>query len=251
MKLPSLILLPGWGMEPSVWSLLHEELAARYQLYSVHWRDIRAISGFKERVIQLIEEHELESFSLLGWSLGSLVALDIAHSYPTQVTGLIIIGGTSRFTVDQSGQYGDGWSPRILERMKRQLEKDMKNTLSSFYVSMFSPMEVEHGELDHFHQLIRKTFRGDEVESLLIGLDYLLHMDLRDKLEQIRAPLLLLHGEADDLCPVTASHYIFQRMKERAVLKTLPRTGHLPFRTQSQACLRWIVEFMGGLEHDK
>ncbi|HHY73278.1 MAG TPA: alpha/beta fold hydrolase [Bacillus bacterium] len=244
MKRGSIILLPGWGLNNQVWSPLQEELEKHYSLYFVDWHDIHTITDFKKRVADLIELEKLVSFFLLGCSLGSIVALEIAHSYRERAKGVVMLGGTSRFTVDPSSGYTYGWTSRIVERMKSNMRQEIRKTLVSFYTSMFSKSEIENGALDRFLSLGINQSPEENPESLLIGLDYLIQMDLRNDLHNISSPILLIHGEEDKVCPRTAADYIFQQMDGNAVLETLPFTGHLPFFTQTEECLSWIQTFV-------
>jgi pimeloyl-[acyl-carrier protein] methyl ester esterase len=250
MEKKHLIMLPGWGMEAAVWSPLQEALADDFSLLFVEWNGIKTTSCFKERVLQLITERSPESFALAGWSLGSLVALDIASTYSAQASHLILFAGTSRFTVDEATHYENGWQRKIIERMKRQLVRDKEKTLVSFYESMFSSCEREQGELTRFLDTINKNFKGDDIDSLLIGLDYLIETDFREKVEQITSPLLMIHGEEDTICPSSASQYMVNRVGEKATLQLMPGTGHVPFFTKPQECSGWIKEFIGEEKHD-
>ncbi|MEC1722680.1 alpha/beta fold hydrolase [Schinkia azotoformans] len=244
MNTQSIILLPGWGLENQVWSPLEEKLGKHYNLYFVEWHDINTITDFKQRAAHLIEIEKLSSFFLLGCSLGSIVALEIARSFPEQVKGIVMLGGTSRFTVEAATGYTNGWPSRIVERMKSNMRRDLRKTLISFYTSMFSKNEIENGELDQFLSLRINQSQENNLESLLIGLDYLNQMDLRNDLEKISSPMLLIHGEEDKVCPKTAVDYILQQMNGNAVLKTLPGTGHLPFLSKPEKCVEWIQMFI-------
>jgi pimeloyl-[acyl-carrier protein] methyl ester esterase len=250
MEKKHLVMLPGWGMEAAVWSPLQDALADDFSLVLVEWHGIKTTSCFKERVIQLITERSFDSFALAGWSLGSLVALDIASTYSAQVSHLILFAGTSRFTVDEATHYESGWQRKIIERMKRQLVRDKEKTLLSFYESMFSALEREQGETKRFLNTINKDYMGNDIDSLLLGLDYLMETDFREKVEQITSPLLLIHGEEDTICPSSASQYMVNRVGEKATLQLMPGIGHVPFFTKPRECSGWIKEFIGGEKHD-
>ncbi|WP_155837475.1 alpha/beta fold hydrolase [Aneurinibacillus terranovensis] len=142
MKQLHLVMLPGWRMEKAAFQPLIEPLSEVFQLLFVEWRGVKAPSDFKERVIKKIISVG-EPVFLLGWSLGSLAALEIASTYPKSIKGLILIGGTSRFTSGE--QYPFGWHPRILERMKKQMQQNKEKTLTVFYEAMFSGTGKEEG----------------------------------------------------------------------------------------------------------
>jgi pimeloyl-[acyl-carrier protein] methyl ester esterase len=244
MAKKNLILLPGWGMESSIWSSLEQPLSSRFQLYYVDWRGVRDSTDYVERVRHLIEEKHLDSFAIVGWSLGALVALEIASQYSTQLTHLILFGGTSRFTIDEATEYTIGWKKRIVERMQRGLEKDHQGILAAFYEMMFSKKEIKEGACDRFLTLTKQHFEGDDLHSLMVGLTFLMTTDLREHLKHIKCPTLLIHGEQDEVCPLEASQYIYNSLNMHKTLYILPEAGHLPFMTHSQVCLEWMMEFM-------
>ena len=88
------------------------------------WRGVKELSDFRERAIQLLTSTQGTVY-LMGWSLGSLVTLELASLYPNKIEGLILIGGTSRFTNDMHNTFG--WEQRIVERMKNNYSVIKKN----------------------------------------------------------------------------------------------------------------------------
>ncbi|MCF6094286.1 alpha/beta hydrolase [Microaerobacter geothermalis] len=247
MNKPQIIMLPGWGMEASVWGLFQDKLSKYFDLSFIEWRGVSSLTCFRERVIQQIETkieaENKSSLILLGWSLGSLVAFEIATRYPSIINRLIILGGTSRFIKDESEQYHVGWHRRMVERMKFQLQRDKQKCLSAFYQSMFSSGEQERGDHERFLRIVKEKFCGDDTTSLLVGLDYLIQIDLRDKLKLIQAPLLLIHGEDDRICPVSAVQHISGVVKGSEI-KILSGVGHVPFFTSVDECFVTIREFV-------
>jgi len=230
-------------MESAVWNPILEGLSHEMELDSLDWRGVGDVQEFTRRVVTYMKDQKPESLIILGWSLGSLVALDIACQFPNVVSGLILLGGTSQFTA-MEGEHGAGWHPRVVERMKRQLARDPDKTLKTFYTSMFSQEELERGEERRFLTETQAYFEGDSLESLTLGLDYLLHTDCRDALLE-QPPMLLIHGEEDGICPLMAVQSLSQQTKG-AVLRTIPGAGHIPFYTQPRICLDWMTSFLRG-----
>ncbi|RKD25608.1 hypothetical protein BEP19_01305 [Ammoniphilus oxalaticus] len=239
------LLLPGWGMESAVWSLsrsFQDGLAELGELVMVDWRGVRSEVDFMDRVVEKAIGRRAP-LMVIGWSLGSLVALDFAKRYPSFVSKLILIGGTSRFTITD-GYEQAGYAPRRLQGLKRQLARDPQQTLHAFYESMFSDSERRRGFDQQFIADVEAQFAGDEVASLGGGLDYLRAADARLSLSE-QPPLLLVHGEQDSVCPLASAQFIAEQAPI-AMLRTIPDAGHVPFYTQPQTCLHWIQSFVKG-----
>lgn len=241
-----LLLAPGWSMEAAVWEPLRADLAKIAECVSIDWRGIKRRAEFTSRV--RVEAARSDApVIIVGWSLGALAALDFAARDPSLVSKLILIGATSRFTIDDG--YDAGQDPRAVLRMSRQLARAPEKTLRRFRMSMFSDRERARGDDARFMADVQARFAGDTVESLIVGLDYLRTVDLRGALPN-QPPMLLLHGEEDPICPPQAAKYVVERA-ERATLRIIPQSGHLPFYTQPHICSREIERFLRGEQVDR
>ncbi len=241
MKQPNLIVLPGWGMEKEAFQPLIKPLSEAFNLSFIDWRDMKALDDFEERVIDTIASIDGPVY-LLGWSLGSLVSLELSSSFRERIKGFILFGATSRFTTGEN--YSFGWDPRMVERMKKQLQRNKEKTLTSFYEAMFSDAEKEAGFYHQFTKISQSEFHGDDVFSLLIGLDYLLQNDARARLHLIKAPLLMLHGREDKICPLEASSFIKENLGRKAKVRIIEGAGHIPFFTKPEECMEHIKTFI-------
>lgn len=241
MKMPNLVMLPGWGMEKGAFQPLIQPLSEVFNLSFIEWRDMKTLNDFEERVIDTIASIDGPIY-LLSWSLGSLISLELASSYREKIKGFILFGATSRFTTAEN--YSFGWDRLIVERMKKQLQRNKEKTLTSFYEAMFSEAEKEEGFYHQFNATIQREFHGDEVFSLSIGLDYLLKKDARVNLDRIETPFLLIHGREDKICPLGASSFIKENLGGKSEFHIMEGAGHIPFFTKPQECVQHIKTFI-------
>lgn len=95
---PPVILLHGIGGDHSTWDRVAEHLADRYRLLAVDQRGHGASGRTKaysfrlmaEDVWELADSLELERATLIGHSMGGLVALVAAQLQPDRVTALVV-----------------------------------------------------------------------------------------------------------------------------------------------------------------
>jgi len=243
MNKPYLIMLPGFGMNSSVWKRISGFLSKDFELIFIEWSNVDLLDGFKKKVINIIEEKHLTSFSLLGWSLGSLVAQEIVLNNLWNINNLILIGGTSSFIQHKEDGYNSGWNKRIVERMKLQLYKNSNETLFNFYDSLFSDEEKEKGYNKEFLKIMEDNIKIQSVDSLALELDYLIQKDLRNKLVDINIPLLMIHGEEDKICPIDATLYI-KNILTHSSIEIIKSGGHIPFFTNPHECYNFISKFI-------
>ncbi|MBU3071881.1 alpha/beta fold hydrolase [Clostridium estertheticum] len=243
MNKPYLIMLPGFGMNSCVWKRISGFLSRDFELIFIEWDNIDLLDGFKQKVINIIEEKQLPSFSLLGWSLGSLVAEEIVLDNLWNINNLILIGGTSSFIQHKEEGYNLGWNKRIVERMKSQLYKNPKATLFNFYDSLFSDEEKKKGYNTQFLKIMEDNIKIQSVDSLVLELDYLIQKDLRNKLVDVNIPLLMIHGEEDRICPIEATLYI-KNILTHSNIEVIKSGGHIPFFTNPHDCYYFISKFI-------
>ena len=119
-----LVLLHGWSLNLRVWDPVVRALSPYYRLITVDlpghggsdW-DPKAASPAAQawRVHETLESIT-ERYTLIGWSLGGQVALDLAAALPAHIEALGLICTTPRFLTAPGWRCGtartSGWSPQ-------------------------------------------------------------------------------------------------------------------------------------------
>ncbi|MFB5249994.1 alpha/beta fold hydrolase [Bacillus cereus] len=238
MKELKIIFIPGWGMEEGVWTLVLPYFKG-YSVQCVEWRNVKEQSEFTGRIIDVAQD---ENVILVGWSLGALAAVQAYKKIKAK--GMVLIGGTTKFT--NTSDYTSGWNSLHVERMKKNLTRKKEDTLKRFYENMFTKNELK--ENTSFEE-IALNFKGDSIQSLQLGLDYLIETDMRNELTDVKVPLLLLHGEQDVICPLSAAHSMTEN--RNAKLKVVSEAGHALCVTNFEYCANEIIQFVEGIRHDQ
>ncbi len=110
---PPVVFLHGLGGTANIW---HGVMAAMVQHHHCIAVDLRghgrsdgsgrfSIEGFASDVEQLMRHLELPAVTVVGHSMGSLVAQQLAHSRPDLVTHLVLVGAISQFEPATSDAY--------------------------------------------------------------------------------------------------------------------------------------------------
>ena len=180
------------------------------------------------------------SCSVLGWSLGGQIALELAATAPHFVERLVLVAATPRFTA--AADWPAGMRDETLARFDAALERDWRGTVGDF-------LELQvRGSADAVHVLrrLRNTLldQGEAVpEALAAGLDTLRRADLRDRLASVRQPALVISGQYDRITPPAASHALAQQLP-RARYVELRRAGHAPFLSHTAQFAGLVREFL-------
>ena len=231
------ILLPGWASGRQVWGDLPEKLSQKYITHKLNWEGIKYPEDFRSGVINYIQDNRLTDYTIIGWSLGALCALEAAFEPMDGLAGLILLAGCASFVRRSDPEYLCGWPAYVLDRMKEKLQVNKAAVLNEFQDSLFSGHEQKRSG----------NFYDDpmpEIRSLIAGLDYLKEVDLLKKINRITIPVLLVHGILDKIIPVKALKYLKDNLKGPVETFLLENTGHIPFLTQPEKVFAVIENFL-------
>ncbi len=240
---PDLVLLHGWGMNAAVWGELATELAPHFRLHCVdlpgHGASPAGGPCTLDTLADLLAAALPWRVAVCGWSFGGQVALNWALRKPDQIERLVLLAATPRFV--RGAQWDCGIDAAVLDDFARGLVHDYHATLQRF--TALQARGDAHPRIVLRRLREHLLARGEpDVAALGGGLRLLKETDLRDRLERIALPALILHGERDALVPLAAGEYL-QRVLPHATLEVFAGTGHAPFLAQPQRSARRITEF--------
>ncbi|OZM57415.1 hypothetical protein CIB95_08115 [Lottiidibacillus patelloidae] len=167
-----------------------KELANKYQviLYDLQGHGKSDYSGdpltiptLSENLSHLLEQCKIEKAYICGYSNGGFVAQDFAIRYPNQTLGIILCGGFSEVTT-------------LL--LKKQFEVGIwlaKNNLSLLASLLSFSHKVVKEDLYEMKEYFLMNNQKAIADLYTNGLQY----SCTNKLEYIKAPMLLIYGNKD------------------------------------------------------
>lgn len=247
---PDLVLLHGWGLNLRVWDRLTEALCDSFRVIAVdlpgHGRsDWSASAGTPAaqawRVLDTLAPIS-DRYSLLGWSLGGQIALDLAAAMPARVEHLVLVAATPRFAAAPDWPYGA--EPETLERLATQLRTDYRRTVSDFLDLQVRGSSESAEVLAHLRAALFEHGEA-QPEALAAGLELLRNTDLRPTLSLVRAPALVVAGQYDRVTRPAASRALAEALPNAKYVE-LRRAAHAPFLSHSAEFTRLMREFLSG-----
>lgn len=244
---PALVLLHGWGLNSAVWNQVIDDLAQHFTVYCVdlpgfginHEINVEStISAWAASVAEVINEPAI----WLGWSLGGLVATQVAVDYPNKVSGIITVASSPKFTetTDWPGIKTD-----VMSMFTKQLSEDFSLTLERFLAIQAMGSTSAKKDINALKAVLTQR-PLPQVSSLHDGLNLLNDVDLRESLSRINVPFLRIYGKLDSLVPKKVIPLV-NDLVENSQTYIFDKASHAPFISHTQEFINVVKDF--GLAH--
>lgn len=238
-----IVLIHGWGMNGAVWQPTIDALSVKFRVHSVDLPGYglsHAQSAIDlDDICQQVLAQAPKSAVYLGWSLGGLVATNIAVKHPERVAKLITVASSPKFAAEKGWR---GIMPKVLTDFTEQLTNNFKLTIEGFMMlqALGSP-SARHDVKAIKKQVFSRPM--PDPEALKIGLDILSQVDLRPALSDIQMPMLRLYGRLDGLVPNKIADAVstYAPSSECYVFQS---SSHAPFMTEHELFCEKVESFV-------
>jgi pimeloyl-ACP methyl ester carboxylesterase len=186
-----------------------------------------SIAAYRDFLLAFLDALGLEKVVVVGHSMGGAIALDFALSYPSRLTGLILVGTGARL--------------RVLPAILTGVLSNFEATVDLILDYAFGPSATEQ---------LRRLGR----QRLLQTPPQVLHgdyaacdaFDVMERLGEIRCPTLVICGTVDKLTPPKYSVYLCDHIPG-AELVLVEGAGHMVMLEKPEAVTNAVSRFIASL----
>jgi pimeloyl-ACP methyl ester carboxylesterase len=230
-----LLMMHGWGQNLRALQPMGELLS---DMAKIHILDLPGFgkseppppegwntTQYADRVVAYMDEQGIDKTDLLGHSLGGRISMRLAHKYPDRVRSIIMINSAGL-------QSKKTWQKSLRSQWIKTLRGACK----------ISPIN-QQALLDWHSQKYgsRDYLNAGQLRSTLVKT---VNEDVTDIVPQIKAPVLLLWGEADTETPVEMAHR-YHRLFPNSQLITVPRRDHFIYQNEgAHLCAYYVQQFL-------
>lgn len=209
------------------------------------------IDRMADDVIELLDALGVDSFVLVGQSLGSAIAIRLATRVPGRVRGLILANPIARVSYDHVGLNRTGLIP-LAQGTTRYLPTPVSRLLAR---TLWTPLGVwifdaSPGGEALIEYALNTGPRTTPGKLSAARVSTLSGFDLREDLWSLEVPALVVKGPRDVYCPVSWALEIADLLPNARYVP-IPGTGHCSHISRpgafNQALESWL-EQLGGLE---
>jgi len=191
-----LVFIHGVGLNHKMWdsqiALLNNYSTITYDLLghgkTPYNKEEVTLNEFSDQLDYLLKFLKIDKINLVGFSLGSLIALDFASKFQNRLKSLTVIGTTYKRTTDQRAL--------VIERFEQaKLNKPIsKQALNRWFTDKYLS---EHPETyDQFIEILTKE--GDDHLNFLKSYKlFAYHQDNSNIIKSIKTKTLVMTGSSD------------------------------------------------------
>lgn len=178
---------------------------------------VRAHAQYLAEFLSLLK---INSAHVAGYSMGSGVAIELAHLLPEKIESLILLSGIG---VQEQELLGNYYLNHLLHGTQLAFFWGMHNLTPHFGFWNWFPLNYYYA---------RNFYDTDQ-------------RPLRKYLSEFRASMLIVHGSDDAFVPLAAA-YEHHRLVRRSAIRIFPGKGHLLIFDEPRAIAYAMNEFVAG-----
>jgi 3-oxoadipate enol-lactonase len=237
-----LLLIMGLGCSSDLWHRTTPELSLGYRTILFDNRGVGrsdappgpySISQMAGDAAAVLEAAGIESAHVFGYSMGGMIAQELALQHPLKVRSLIL-GGTNC-----GGGHAVLAAPEVLNTLMTRVVNpvDAFWAMAPYLYDASTPREKLQEDLE-----VRSLSFPDR-ESYLAQLQAVMGWESYGRLNSLKVPTLVLHGETDQLVPAQNAD-ILAREIPLAKLVKIAGAGHILLTDKHREATGAILSFL-------
>jgi non-heme chloroperoxidase len=218
-----------------------EYLPTRYHIYMLdqrgHGNSSRpqngyAMSDFADDAVAFLQAMDLQRVTLIGHSMGSIIAQHVAVKAPELLDRLVLAGSTTNPYTHDLWEY----MTAVVDTLTDPVPEEVAREFQFSTISNPLPESFVNGVITESLKLPARVWQG-AFHGILTD-----HVVV-PSLEQILMPTLLLYGEKDTIWSLAEQEALLSRIPN-AELRVYPQTGHALHWEQPEQFARDIQAFI-------
>lgn len=241
---PTLLLLHGYTASKELWLRFANNLDGRYNIiipdlaghgetgFDPQWS--YSPSAQATRLKRLLDTLGVERVSVIGNSMGGLIAANFALQYPEHTEAIVVIdpAGVSAPVASRA--------EKLFQQGQSPFEIDNWDDFQEFYgMTMAEPPFIPEFVL----RGMAKRYQEHKAEYIQIAEDFRNLDQLDGRLNEITVPTLIIWGSADQLLDVSAAAVWYKGIPS-AELEIFEGIGHMPMVERPAQTAERTIDFL-------
>ncbi|HIA7952682.1 alpha/beta fold hydrolase [Legionella pneumophila] len=224
-----IVLIPGALATPKLWNLQEKFFQESKRFHYVDVLNSNSIVEMAHRFTSIAPK----KFTLIGFSMGGYIALELYRQIPNKIEKLILINSAAKL-VSEKGQ---------LER-ERSLDLMDKGKFDFLIKLIFKNSIYDKEKHDVLLPLVQEMAQEIGVENYKNQLNAILNKpDHSPLLSLIECPTLLIASKQDNVMPIERSEHMAKKMKYSELIY-LEQCGHMAMLEQPDKINQILTDWL-------
>jgi len=233
---PAVLLVHGWTCNRTFWTKQVQALRDGHTVVTVdlrgHGESSRPRTGYGVGSLAADLEHLVRALNvpriaLVGWSLGGMVALELARRLGERASALALVCTTP-------GGLADKKNPNAIpEERIATMRKEMQEDTRSF-LRRFAPDVFKDGANNPLCAWSISEMQKTPPHVVEACFDSILNFDARPWLKELKVPTTVLHGRHDQLLALAGGE-VLKKTIPKAKIEIFENSGHAPHLEEPDA----------------
>lgn len=240
---PPVLLVHGLGSDMRGWEFQEPALSKHFKVILLDQRghghssgpelDLVTADVFAKDLNTFLDEIGIEKATVMGASMGGLIAQQFTLTYPERVTKLVLMSTGSKIT--------ESTIDEVYSWREAQVEGGDEAYFWASTKSCFPEKFIENNKETIDYLMSRENLLNpDGVLAAGLGLSM---FDAEERIHEIEVPTLIIHGEEDRVFDVSVARDAAEKIPN-AELVTFPGCGHDPATQVTDELNKILVDFI-------
>ena len=187
--------------------------------------------------LALLDALGVKRAHVFGISMGGMISQEIMLNYPERVNGLVLGCTTPGWS------HGEMASPEVTALMMPEAGLSREEQVRKFWTAVCAPAFIESGAEFLEEMVVTNLEQATPIDTLIKQVVAIQAFDSFDRLNEIRAPTLVIHGDIDRLIP-PANGDVLAAAIGGAEKLTLSGVAHMFFWERPEKTADAVIEFL-------
>lgn len=184
----------------------------------------------------------VDTFTIVGWSLGTTIATTFAEKYGDRLDGIVLVSSAIFSRIAPSGSEESTDTDLPIDKMLANQRQNRPKGMKRFVGGMFG-QDTDERTLQWLWAIGRETPMRVALKTLEIYIDPD-HQALSEALQRLNIPSAVFHGAHDQSATLDEAEAIATNLFSDGMFVAFENSGHIPFIEESERFDDELVGFL-------
>lgn len=239
----------GFGCDQYVWSNVARAFEDKYRVVLFDYvgagkseksayttERYGTLHGYKQDLLELCDALGLENIVFVGHSVSSMIGMLASIERPELMDKLVMIG-PSPFYINEDDYYG-GFDRSDINELLDMMEVNYKE-----WAKYLAPVVMQNEDRPELAMEFEEILCSNDPVIARQFAEVTFTSDVREELEKVSVPTLILQPQHDAIAPPEVSRYVHDRINGSRLV-VMEAAGHNPHISDSEETIEHILAFL-------